>query len=225
MTVLTADVAASGSRLAPQPASPDALDLLEQFGTTLHLARDADIHAEGDAAEYCYRVVTGCVRTVRLLEDGRRQVGEFLLAGDLFGLEDAGTYDFSAEAVTEAVVRRYPRRMVEAMAETRPALSRRLRELMQAGLRVAHSRILLLGRKTASERIASFLAEMDRRAPRGGAFLELPMSRTDIADHLGLTVETVCRVLAAMKREGVLTISRTGVELRSRTALRARAAD
>jgi CRP-like cAMP-binding protein len=112
------------------------------------------------------------------------------------------------------------------LAESRPALSRRLRELMQAGLRAAHGRLLRLARKTATERIASFLAEMDRRSTHAGpTFLELPMGRADIADHLGLTVETVCRVLAAMKRDGVVGIARTGVELRDRRALRALGAE
>ena len=223
MPVLT-QIAPSGA--ARTVGQPDALDLLEQFGTTLRVSRDEEVYAEGDPADYCCRVISGCIRTVRLMEDGRRQVGEFLLEGDLFGLEDIGTHDFSAEAVADSVVRRYPRRMVEALAETRPALSRRLRELMQAGLRAAHERLLRLGRKTATERIASFLAEMDRRSAHAGpTFLELPMGRADIADHLGLTVETVCRVLAAMKRDGVVGIARTGVELRDRRALRALGAE
>jgi CRP-like cAMP-binding protein len=207
-------------------AEPDTLDLLEQFGTTVRLHREQEVHAEGDAADYCYRVISGCVRTVRLLEDGRRQVGEFLLTGDMFGLDVIGTHDFAAEVVSDCVVRRYPRRMVEALAESRPALARRVRELALAHLRMAHDRLVLLGRKTASERIASFLIEMDRRMGAGKAVtLELPMCRTDIADHLGLTVETVCRVLAHLKREGMVGITRTGVELRDRSALRALACE
>ena len=207
---------------ARRPASPDALDVLEQFGTTVRFEREHEIYAQAGEAEYCWRVVSGCVRTVKLMEDGRRAVGEFLLAGDYFGFDDIGSYDLAAEAVTDLVLRRYPRRMVELLAERHPGLAQRLRTMALSNLRTAHDRALSLGRKTAVERIASFVLEMDRRSPpHDGPVLELPMCRTDIADHLGLTVETVCRTLACLKREGLVAITRTGVELRSREDLRA----
>lgn len=203
-----------------QPARPDTLDLLEQFGATLHFSREREIHAEGDDAEFCYRVVSGCVRTVRQLEDGRRQVGGFHLPGDMFGLDGTDTHDSAAEAVTETVLRRYPRRMVESLAESHGALSRRLREIAVADLRAAQHRLLLLGRATASERIAAFLLEMERRlGHHGNRFMEMPMGRADMADHLGLTVETICRVLAAMKKDGTVVPSRTGVTVRDHAAL------
>jgi CRP-like cAMP-binding protein len=216
--------AEGGTLLRPAAArseTPDAVDLLEQFGTTVRLAREHEIHSEGASTTHCYRVVSGCVRTVRLMEDGRRQVGEFLLAGDLFGLDDLGDHAFSAEAVTEVVLRRYPRRMVEGLAESHPALGRRLRELALANLRAVQEHVVLLGRKTATERLASFMLEMDRRIQgKGSEMLEFPMCRADIADHLGLTVETVCRVLAQLKREGVISVTRSGVRLHDRAALR-----
>ncbi len=213
-------------RINARPAAPDSLDLLEQFGSTVTVQREHEIHGQGDSAEYCWRILSGCVRTVKLMEDGRRQVGEFLLAGDMFGLDDLGTHDFAAEAITEVKLRRYPRRMVEALAESHAGLARRLREMTLGNLRCAHERMVLLGRKTAMEKIASFVLEMDRRSGTPGrAMLDLPMSRTDIADHLGLTVETVCRVLAHLKREGTLAIARTGVELRDRLYLRALACE
>ncbi|HET8996715.1 MAG TPA: helix-turn-helix domain-containing protein [Acetobacteraceae bacterium] len=203
-----------------RPASPDALDVLEQFGTTVRAEREQEVFAQADAAEYCWRVVSGCVRTVKLMEDGRRAVGEFLLAGDYFGFDDIGTYDLSAEAVSNVVLRRYPRRMVESLAERHSGLAQRLRTMALTNLRTAHDRALSLGRKTAVERIAAFLLEMERRsAPQDGPVLELPMCRTDIADHLGLTVETVCRTLAFLKREGMIAITRTGVQLLSRQGL------
>ena len=202
-------------------ASPrQALDLLEQFGSTVTVERDREIYGQDDPAQYCWRILCGCVRTVKLLEDGRRQVGEFLFAGDIFGLDDVAIHDCSAEAVTDAKLRRYPRRMVEALAESRVSLAHWLHTLTLNNLHAAHERIMLLGRKTAIEKVASFLLEMDRRsATPGRARLDLPMSRTDIADHLGLTVETVCRVLAHLKRDGALGISRTGVELYDRRCL------
>lgn len=224
-----ADITRVGVSAPPRPAAarsdtPDAVDLLEQFGTTVRMARDHEIHSEGSSATYCYRVISGCVRTVRLMEDGRRQVGEFLLAGDLFGLDDLDDHAFSAEAVTEVVLRRYPRRMVESLAESHPALGRRLRELALAHLRAAQERVVLLGRKTATERLATFMLEMDRRI-KGGEMLEFPMCRADIADHLGLTVETVCRVLAQVKREGVISVTRAGVRLHDRAMLRSLASE
>lgn len=204
-----------------RPPAPDALDLLEQFGSSVTVRREHEIHGQGDPAEHCWRILTGCVRTVRLMEDGRRQVGEFLFPGDIFGLDDVAIHEFAAEAVTDVKLRRYPRRMVEALAESRPALARRLRALTLNNLHIAHERMMLLGRKTAMERLASFVLEMDRRsATPGRAMLDLPMNRTDIADHLGMTVETVCRGLAHLKREGALAICRSGVELHDRRYLR-----
>ena len=205
---------------ARRPAGPDPLDLLEQFGTTLAVQREHEIYAQGDEAEYCWRVISGCVRTVRLMEDGRRAVGEFRLAGEYFGFDDIGTHEYAAEAVNDVVLRRYPRRMVEALAERHAGLAHRLRTMALANLRTAHDQALLLGRKTAVERIASFVLEMERRSPPHSGLLELPMCRTDIADHLGLTVETVCRTLAFLKREGLLTIARTGVQVVAAGALK-----
>jgi len=201
-------------------ASRDALDLLEQFGVTVTVPREREIHGQGDDAKYCYRVLSGCVRMVNLMEDGRRQIGEFLMAGDVFGFDALSTYDFAAEAVSDVVLRRYPRRMVDAFAENNMALARRLRGMTSVSLRLAHTRLVSLGRKTASERIASFLIEMTERLPQGRAdVVDLPMSRTDMADHLGLTIETVCRVLAHLRKEGTIVIDRSSITIRDGVAL------
>ena len=212
-------------RTAVRPAPRDPLDLLEQFGTTVTVERDRQIHGQGDDAEACYRVLRGCVRVVSLMEDGRRQVSEFLLPGDLFGFDALGTHDFAAEAVTDVVLRRYPRRMVEALAERQLGLSRRLRDLAAVSLRIAHARLLMLGRKTASERLAGFLLEMSKRLVRDGEWMELPMSRTDMADHLGLTIETVCRLLAHLRREGTVDIGRGSIRITDRVALQQMASE
>jgi CRP/FNR family nitrogen fixation transcriptional regulator len=203
-----------------QVPARDALDLLEQFGTTVSVEREQEIHGQGEQARFCHRILSGCVRMVKLMEDGRRQVGEFLMAGDLFGFDELETHDFAAEAVSDVVLRRYPRRMVEALAESNVALARRLRDLTSVSLRTAHTRLVLLGRKTASERIATFLLEMEERLPQVRAYrLELPMSRTDMADHLGLTIETVCRVLAHIRRDGTIAIQRGSIEIRDPVGL------
>lgn len=208
------------------PAAPDALNLLEQFGSAVSVQRDREIYAQGDHANSCYRIVRGCVRVVKLMEDGRRHIGEFLMAGDLLGFDALDTFDFAAEAVTDVVLRRYRRRAVDSLAESNLALARRLRQAGAVSLRGAQARLVLLGRKTASERIASFLVEMVERLPqvRPGV-LHLPMSRTDVADHLGLTIETVCRVLAALRREGTIAIERGSVTIHDAVALRQMASD
>jgi CRP-like cAMP-binding protein len=209
-----------------KPAPRDALDLLEQFGTTVTAQHDREIHAEGDPADYCYRILSGCVRTVKLMEDGRRQIGEFLVAGDMFGFDTLGTYVFAAEAVSDVVLRRFPRRMVDALAESNVGLTRRLRDMTVVSLQTAHSRLLLLGRKTASERIASFLLEMADRLPgRHAHVVDLPMGRMDVADHLGLTIETVCRILALLRREGMIGIERGRVTIRDEAALQQMASE
>jgi CRP-like cAMP-binding protein len=219
-----------GPRPAMQPflqAPPrDALDLLEQFGTTISVQREQEIHGQGDQASSCYRILRGCVRMVKLMEDGRRQIGEFLMAGDLLGFDALDTHDFAAEAVSDVVLRRYPRRAVDVLAESNTALARRLRDLTSISLRMAHMRLLLLGRKTASERIATFLLEMAERLPRTSAcVMDMPMSRTDMADHLGLTIETVCRVLAHLRRDATIVIERGSIEIRDSACLQQMASE
>jgi CRP/FNR family transcriptional regulator, nitrogen fixation regulation protein len=116
--------------------------------------------------------------------------------------------------------------MVDALAERDTALARRLRDLTSVSLRMAHMRLLLLGRKTATERIATFLLEMAERLPRTTArIMDMPMSRTDIADHLGLTIETVCRVLAHLRRDGTVAIERGSIEIRDCAGLQQMASE
>ena len=227
MQVMAQTVERSVRKIPAHPVAPrDALDLLEQFGTTVSVQRDREIHGQGDQAAWCYRVISGCVRVVNLMEDGRRQIGEFLMAGDVLGFDALESYDFAAEAVSDVVLRRYPRRMVDALAERNFGLARRLRDVVSSSLRLAHTRLVLLGRKTASERIASFLLEMAERLPHARpGVLELPMGRTDMADHLGLTIETVCRVLAHLRREGTIVIDRSSVAIRDMVALQQMASE
>jgi CRP-like cAMP-binding protein len=195
--------------------------VLEQFGTTISVQRDRQIYNQGDPADYCYKILSGCARTVYLTEDGRRQLDEFLMVGDLLGFDAFGTHDFAAEAVSNVVLRRYPRRTVDKLADSNIVLMRRLRDMGSMGLQRAHSR-MLLGRKTATERIASFLLEMAERLPGSHPHvLQLPMTRVDIADHLCLTIETVCRVLAHLRREGTVSIDPAD---RSRVGIRDEAA-
>jgi len=208
----------------PATGTAGLIGALAGIGMTVSLPRERELYGEGDPAEYCYQVVSGCLRTVKLMEDGRRQVAAFLLPGDWLGFDDIELHDFSAQAVTDAVLKRYRRRHVEALADRQPGLARALRALAAVSLRAAYDRLLLLGRKTASERIATFLFEMAARQ-RHAQVVALPMSRLDIADHLGLTVETVCRMITHLRREGTIKLVTGGVELRVPAALRQMAAD
>jgi len=200
-------------------ARAQILAALESRATTIHAERDDEIVAQEDPATWCYLVVSGCVRTVRLMEDGRRQVGEFLFAGDLFGWEALDSHDFGAEAVTSVALRRYPRRDVERLADQDREVARKLRELSSSRLRSGREHMVLLGRKTASERIASFLLEMAARSVDPKSTIELPMSRSDMGDYLGLTIETVCRRLTRLRLDGTIAINGAKIALRNPAAL------
>jgi CRP/FNR family nitrogen fixation transcriptional regulator len=202
------------------PAKAQILAALESRATTIQAERDDEIVAQEDSANWCYLVVSGCVRTVRLMEDGRRQVGEFLFAGDLFGWEALDKHDFGAEAVTPVTLRRYARRDLEQLADQDRDVARKLRELSSSRLRSGREHMLLLGRKTASERIASFLLEMAAHSPADArSTIELPMSRSDMGDYLGLTIETVCRRLTRLRLDGTIAISGTKIAIRNYRAL------
>jgi CRP/FNR family nitrogen fixation transcriptional regulator len=183
----------------------DSLLALEQIGTRRGFARDEAIYAESDLSDCWYRMVCGTVRICKLLADGRRHIAGFCFAGDCFGLPASGTRIASAEAVGDVVVARYPQRAADRLIDENPLLVRRLYDRTLRELTHAQTHMLLLGRMTASERVASFLLEISERqdAPR---VLDLPMSRNDIADYLGLTIETVCRVLSGFRRNGVIAI-------------------
>ena len=207
-------------------ADSHMLATLEPGASTLCVDKDREIYSQGDSAEFCYRILSGTVRTVKLMEDGRRQVAEFLLPGDFFGLDAQDEHDLAAEAVSAVVLRRYARRTVEALADHDPNVARQLRGVASAKLRVAREQMMLLGRKTAVERIASFLSDMALRLPHGqDGRIALAMSRADIADHLGLTIETVCRTLACLRRDGVIEMAREAVAIRDARSLHALACD
>ncbi len=210
--------------LEADPAGPAKVRSQEFAGIRANLIRaerDAVIIAQTDPAGYSYLVISGCVRTVRLMSDGRRQIGEFLLPGDFFGLEALDEHTFGMEAVTPAILRRYIHRSLEAYADRNPDFARRWRTLSAKKLRSEQARVLALGRMTASERIAGFLLEMADRTGASGRCIELPMSRSDVADYLGLTTETVCRMLTQMQREAVIAINRSLIAIQDGNALAA----
>jgi CRP/FNR family nitrogen fixation transcriptional regulator len=198
-----------------------ALVALERIGARLNFTRNDEIYAEGDSAECWYKVVSGTVRICKLLADGRRHIGEFCFSGDYFGTDGSGERLYSAEAVDDVIVMRFQRKATERLIDQNLALARLLRDATLRDLANAHGRTLLLGRMTAPERVAAFLLEMFERRDRTKA-LDLPMSRNDIADYLGLTIETVCRTLSAFKRSAIIAIPNPHrIELLDRGALEA----
>jgi len=165
--------------------------------------RSAEIYGETEPADYIYQVVDGAVRTYKLLSDGRRQIGAFHLAGDIFGLENGSVHRFTAEAIVDTTVRLVKRRSLEHVAAADVHVALDLLNMMTSSLQHAEEHMLLLGRKTSLERVAAFLLEMDRRLS-GAGIMALPMSRRDIADYLGLTLETVSRALSYLHDKGIL---------------------
>ena len=143
------------------------------------------------------------MRSYKLLSDGRRQIGAFHLAGDIFGLENGIEHRFTAEAIVETTVRLIKRRSLELVAESDAMVSRNLLSMTTNNLQHAEDHMLLLGRKTSLERVAAFLIEMDRRLTAADV-MPLPMSRRDIADYLGLTLETVSRALSRLHEDGTI---------------------
>ena len=168
--------------------------------------KDEEIYGEDEPAEYVYQVMSGAVRTYKLLSDGRRQIGAFHLPGDVFGLETGAAHRLAAEAITDTTVRLVKRRSLEQAAAVDVQVARKLWTMTAGDLRHAEDHMLLLGRKTAMERVATFLLEMDRRLTVAG-MLALPMCRRDIGDYLGLTLETVSRALSQLHSQGVLGFS------------------
>jgi CRP/FNR family nitrogen fixation transcriptional regulator len=188
---------------------PD-LRALQQVGVKVRFARNETIFSDGDEASACYKVISGAVRLCKHLADGRRQIADFLLAGDLFGFMQFGHYKFTAEAIGDVVLMCYPQRHVARLSSSMPNLRGRLFVLLSQRLLGVQDHLVMLGRQTAKERIATFLLHIAERsdAEEGLAF-DLPMSRQDIADYLGLTIETVCRMLSELKRKKIIAIPST----------------
>ena len=159
--------------------------------------KGTEIYGEKEPAEYVYQVKSGAVRSYKLLSDGRRQIGAFHLAGDIFGLENGSEHRFTAEAVVNTTVRLIKRQSLEVVAESDAKVASNLLSMTTSNLQHAEDHMLLLGRKTSLERVAAFLLEMDKRLTAAG-IMALPMSRRDIADYLGLTLETVSRALSRL---------------------------
>jgi len=194
-------------------------DAFALMGARLNVERNSEIYGEDEAAEYAYKVVSGVVRTHKLLSDGRRQIGGFHLPGDFFGLDAVDEHQFTAEAVSDATVVFVKRSALISLAARDSEVSKDLWMMAAAELHRAHDHMLLLGRKSAQERIAAFLLEMAGRADASDT-VDLPMSRLDIADYLGLTIETVSRTLTLLENAATIALPSTRrIRLCNRAAL------
>ena len=162
---------------------------------------------DGDEAVHFYEIVTGTVRCCRLTPDGRRQIYRFAGAGDMLGLGGEAAHTYSAEAVTEVVVWRHRLVALDAAMAGDGGLRRRVLEALREELAAVRLQMVLLGQMSAAERVAAFLISLAERAPDPAAPVHLPMTRSDIADYLGLTIETVSRKINELKRLGVIALA------------------
>lgn len=217
--IVTRSARAYAGNLAPA-YRPGALeDAFALIGARLGVERNAEVYGESEPSEYVYRVAQGVVRTYKLLNDGRRQISAFHLPGDFFGLDCDDAYRFTAEAVTDATVVFVKRSALTALAKRDGDVANDLWKMAAAELNRAHDHMLLLGRKSAQERIAAFLLEMAERAEHSDT-IDLPMSRLDIADYLGLTIETVSRTLTLLENAETIELPSTRrIRLCNRPAL------
>jgi len=180
---------------------------LVAISTKINLGRKQTLFTEGEPAEQLYSILDGAMMVYKLIPDGRRQITGFLFAGDILGLAREGRYARSAEAIIESCLYSYPMRKVEKFVQRYPTMERRLAEVTRQELVEAQEQMLLLGRKTARERVASFLLKMERHSKDRGVYngeIFIPMSRHIIADYLGLTTETVSRTLSDLKRADMI---------------------
>ena len=159
------------------------------------------IFSEGQSADHFYKVVEGVVRTYTILDDGRRQIAVFYLPGDFFGLETGGRHRLSASSLCDVTITAFKRADLDMLLASDPAFQAQVLSSLMSGLERAQGQVLMMGRKTAREKIAEFLLNFSHRAPKGKN-ADLPLRRSDIADFLGLSRETVCRTLAQLSCDG-----------------------
>jgi CRP/FNR family nitrogen fixation transcriptional regulator len=221
LTVRRADVfkhPAVGLRHRPPAAKAPQADAIELMGALMPFVRNSEIYGENEPAEYLYKVVSGTVRTYKVLVDGRRQIGGFHLPGDMFGFESGDEHTFSAEAITDCNILVIRRSAVIALAARDNDIAQKMWALTARELQRLQDHIMVLI-KSAQERVVGFLLEMADRGAGGGA-VELPMSRQDIADYLGLTIETVSRTLTQLEKTAAIELPTSRrILLRNRSAL------
>jgi CRP/FNR family transcriptional regulator, nitrogen fixation regulation protein len=219
--MLTEASCRNGSSKDPfaRAARNDSPAAIERIGVPVSFSRNEEIYGQKERADCFYQVISGMVRTCRVLIDGRRQIGAFYLPGDTFGVESGDEHAFSAEAVTHATVLLINWGTVVSRASWNNEAASQLRTLLGGELQRAQDHVYLLI-KTAPERVASFLLEMAERI-QSSKEVELPMTRRDIADYLGLTIETVSRMLTQLENASAIALPASNrIVLRNRAVLR-----
>ena len=189
-------------------ASQNVKEPLQTAGTVIHFVEGREIFAEGGNTESFYKVVSGVVRVCKFLSDGRRQIEAFHVAGEVFGFELGDERHMSAEAVSDCTLVSYRRHGVEQIAQRNEAVSHQLLQLAMHNLAQAQDHSMLLGRRGAAEKVAGFIIGWAKRCRTEGV-VHLAMSRQDMADYLGLTIETVTRSLSQFERDGVIALPST----------------
>lgn len=183
---------------------------LARISTDLSKSAKQIICSEAEEAEYIYNIRRGAVRISKMLSDGRRQITGFLFAGDFFGLSCKDKHSYTAEAITEVDICRFVRAKIFESFRDIPKLGERVFEMTRTELDATHDQMLLLGRKTAKEKLCSFLLTMNKKSidikKKQENEVDLPMSRSDIADFLGLTVETISRQFTNLNNEGLIEL-------------------
>jgi CRP/FNR family transcriptional regulator len=193
--------------------SPDEIRRLATVRCHAQLPANFSVFREGDAADHVYSISSGAVKLYKLMSDGRRQIIGFLFSGDMFGLGLDGGYCYTAETLIPTQLCRFTHRKLDTMMDEFPRLERKMFTMTVKDLVAAQEQMLLLGRKTAKEKVATFLLKLSRRNLQQGhpsSPVALPMSRADIADYLGLTIETVSRTFTQLKREGIIGLPDAG---------------
>ena len=195
---------------------------LASLGTIAHCNRNHTIFAEGDAADYSYKVLAGAVRLSKMMSDGRRQIAEFALPGDFFGINWLDEQAVSAEALNDVTLVCYARGRLDRLCDENHDVREEIFTNLRHDLWAAQNHLVILGRQSALERVASFFVYLTARSRTTDKNkIDIPMTRQDIADYLGLTIETVCRMLTKLKSSGTIDIpDRHTILVRNMAALK-----
>ena len=220
MLIRTATTTRTPGRLFPGASTDSLSAAMELMGACISYVRNFEIYGEGEPTEYLYKVVSGTVRSCKLLDDGRRQVTAFHMPGEIFGLEVGDTHSFSAEAIADSIIIVVKRSAILSLAARDVDIAHQLWTLTARELQRVQDHMLILGCMGAKEKVAAFLLQFSKRCSDSNE-IKLPMSRQDIADYLGLTMETVSRTMNQLEHDATITLPTSRrIVLRDRAALK-----
>jgi len=192
------------SSFASRGAAKSETNGARSFESRVTVKAGEAIFSEGDAPFYFYKIITGSIRLVKVVADGHRQICDFLLPGDLLGFSNASEHEFTAEAIQDCTLTRYRRRETDLAMKNDADLACELQALTARGLSGAYAHMVRLCHRSAYDRLAWFLLAMASRNDGDNGWIELPMTRVDIADYLGMAHETVSRAFTQLKKAGAI---------------------